>query len=132
MPFLRWQEVVGPKIARQAQPEFLKDGVLQVRVENSVWLGHLRFLAEELRQQLNKNLPCPEIKAIRFRQGPLDSLPPMPASTCSRSNRSVQVAEQPPSPLSAEQQELLETIADRDLRQVLENLLRRQQKHSHT
>ena len=47
LPLLRWQEVVGAQIARQTQPEFLKDGVLHVRVGNSVWLNHLRFLSED-------------------------------------------------------------------------------------
>ncbi|NIR13255.1 MAG: DUF721 domain-containing protein, partial [Desulfobacterales bacterium] len=57
LPLLRWQEIVGSQLARQTQPEFLKDGVLQIRVENSAWLNHLRFLGEELRQKLNQELP---------------------------------------------------------------------------
>jgi predicted nucleic acid-binding Zn ribbon protein len=107
LPLLRWQEIVGSQLARQTQPEFLKDGVLQVRVENSVWLNHLRFLAEELRQKLNEELPSLEIKELRFRQGTFRQ------------------------PLSQEQRRLLETISDPELRRNLETLLTKQRQRSH-
>lgn len=126
----RWQEVVGSQIARQAQPESLKEGVLRVRVENSVWLNHLHFLGEELRTKLNRVLPQPEIKEIRFRQGPLDPIlsetPPVhyPKSPPSEE------AEKALPPLSPEQQAQLAKISDDDLRGSLENLLRKQKKFS--
>jgi predicted nucleic acid-binding Zn ribbon protein len=68
----RWRDIVGLQIARQAQPESLKDGVLVVRVQNSVWLSHLRFLAEELRAKLNREIPSAPIREIRFRLGSVD------------------------------------------------------------
>ena len=132
LTLLRWREVVGSQISKQAQPESLKDAVLQVRVENSVWLNHLRFLGEELRQKLDREHPPLKIKEIRFRQGPLDSLQQPPPSTGTTSATARQIKPAPPAPLSSEQKCLLETITDRDLRQALEALFRRQKERSGT
>jgi predicted nucleic acid-binding Zn ribbon protein len=74
--FTRWRDIVGIQIARQAQPESFKDGVLVVRVQNSVWLSHLRFLAEELREKLNREIPSAPIEEIRFRLGSVDPVSP--------------------------------------------------------
>ena len=132
LTLLRWRKVVGSQISKQAQPEWLRDGVLQVRVENSVWLNHLRFLGEELRQKLNGEHPSLEIKKIRFRQGPLDSFQPPPSSTTSRPAPARQIRPKPVAPLSSEQHSLLEKITDRELRLALEALLKRQKERSHT
>jgi len=131
LPLLRWQEIVGSQLARQTQPEFFKDGVLQVRVENSVWLNHLRFLGEELRQKLNKELPSLEIKELRFRQGTLDKVQSSPPSPDSHAVADPQGDGRPPQPLSQEQRRLLKTIADPELRRNLEALLTRQRQRSH-
>ncbi|MFP3869678.1 MAG: DciA family protein [Syntrophobacteria bacterium] len=133
LPLLRWQEVVGIQIAREAQPESFRNGILQVKVENPVWLSHLRFLGEELRHRLNSCLAFAEIKEIRFRQGPLDtpSRPPSGPAAAPKVSRPPRAPGKAP-PLSAEQQSLLETISDFDLRQALENLLRTLQEHPRT
>jgi predicted nucleic acid-binding Zn ribbon protein len=131
LPLLRWQEIVGSQLAKQTQPEYLKDGVLQVRVENSVWLNHLRFLGEELRQKLNQELPSLEIKELRFRQGTLDKVQPGPPSTGSHAASSSARDAEPRQPLSQEQQRLLDTISDPELRRDLETLLTKQRQRSH-
>jgi predicted nucleic acid-binding Zn ribbon protein len=69
----RWREIVGSRIAKQAQPESFKDGVLVVAVQNSVWLSHLRFLTAELQEKLNREIPSSPIKEIRFRLGSVES-----------------------------------------------------------
>ena len=69
----RWREIVGPRIAKQAQPESFKDGVLVVAVQNSVWLSHLRFLTAELQEKLNREIPSSPIKEIHFRLGRVES-----------------------------------------------------------
>ena len=131
LPLLRWHEIVGSQLAKQTQPEFLKDGVLQVRVENSVWLNHLRFLAEELRQKLNEELPSLEIKELRFRQGTLDKVQSGPPSTGSHPAPGPEGDAGPRQPLSQEQRRLLETISDPELRHTLETLLTKQRQRSH-
>ena len=131
LPLLRWQEIVGPQLARQTQPEFFKDGVLQVRVENSVWLNHLRFLAEELRQKLNEELPSLEIKELRFRQGTLDKVRSSSPSTGAHAASDPERDAGPNQPLSQEQRRLLETISDPELKRDLETLLTKQRQRSH-
>ena len=131
LPLLRWQEVVGSQLGRQTQPEFFKDGVLQIRVENSVWLNHLRFLGEELRQKLNKELPSLEIKELRFRQGTLDKVQSGSPSTGSHAASDPERDAGPRQPLSQEQRRLLDTISDPELRRDLETLLTKQRQRSH-
>ena len=125
LSLLRWHDLVGSRIARQSQPEFLKDGVLQVRVENSVWLSHLRFLEDQLIQMLHKELPSLEIKEIRFRQGPLDTLEPSTSSPDSGTPPATRAEVKTDHSLSPEQMKLLETIADPELRRDLEALLKK-------
>jgi hypothetical protein len=124
-PMLRWREVVGEQIARQAQPESLKNGVLLVRVENSIWLSHLRFLAEDLREKLNRELSSPGVEEIHFRQGQLDPdivlTPPVKSRRPGRPR-----ARKSCPPLTPEQHGLLAGVADEQVRQALENLLRKQ------
>jgi hypothetical protein len=122
---LRWREIVGEQIARQAQPESLKNGVLLVLVQNSVWLSQLRFMAEELQKKLNRELASHEIKEIHFRQGQLDPDIILPPSAKSRRVGRPRSHRAPPS-LTPEQQGLLADVADREIRQALENLLKKQ------
>jgi predicted nucleic acid-binding Zn ribbon protein len=65
-----WPKVVGPAIAKHAQPTQLHRGVLTISVANSVWLyelsrNHKETILEKLTQRLN---PSP-IKEIQFRAG---------------------------------------------------------------
>jgi predicted nucleic acid-binding Zn ribbon protein len=132
LPLLRWQDLVGLEIARQSQPEFLKDGVLQVRVENSVWLSHLRFLEGQLIQILNKELPSLEIKEIRFRQGPLEADQQLLSSSRSETAPSMRAEVVSDRPLSPDQLKLLETVKDPDLRRDLEALLKKRREYPET
>ena len=126
IPLLRWQEIVGVKIAEQSQPESLKDGVLQVRVANSAWLHHLRFLEQDLRHKLNKELPALVIKELRFRQGPLDTGQPGVSAISTEDASAPQNSEEEHTVPSEEQLRLLEAVSDPDLRRNLESLLKRQ------
>ena len=126
IPLLRWQEIVGDKIARQSQPESLSNGVLQVKVENSAWLHHFRFLERDLRQKLNKELPSLEIKELRFRQGPLDQVKPLESSITPEEISAPPKHQEKLTPLDPEQLKLLQSVTDPELRRNLESLLRRQ------
>ena len=126
MPLLRWQEIVGDKIARESQPESLKDGVLQVRVANPAWLHHLRFLERDLRHKLNKQLPSLEIKELRFRQGSLEEVQSVASSTSPEKTPAPPNHQEQPTPLNPQQLKLLQSVTDPELRRDLESLLRKQ------
>jgi len=51
-----WSAVVGPTIARHAQPRRLKRGVLVVAVDGPDWMHELHFMKRDLRDRLNARL----------------------------------------------------------------------------
>ena len=51
-----WDAVVGPTIARHAQPVRLRRGVLSIEVDSSEWMQELQFLKHDLRARLNARL----------------------------------------------------------------------------
>jgi predicted nucleic acid-binding Zn ribbon protein len=67
-----WREIVGPRIAKHAQPESFRDGVLVIAVQNSIWLSHLRFLTADLQEKLNREIPSSPVKEIHFRLGSVE------------------------------------------------------------
>ncbi len=64
-----WDEEVGDSVARHAQPDGFRAGVLSVRVDNSTWMQELQFMKEGLRARLNKRLDEPMIQDIYFVSG---------------------------------------------------------------
>ncbi len=64
-----WKEVVGPNIASQTESAYLKDGILFVRVENSMWSQQLSFLKQSLINKLNHKLGSHIVKDIYFQVG---------------------------------------------------------------
>lgn len=64
-----WDAEVGESVARHAQPDGFRAGVLSVRVDGSVWMQELQFLKESLRSRLNQRLGEPLIRDIYFVSG---------------------------------------------------------------
>lgn len=64
-----WAEAVGPEGASHSWPEGLRGGILEVRVDTSVWCQHLQMrrprLLEALRERLGDDAP----EDLRFRVG---------------------------------------------------------------
>jgi predicted nucleic acid-binding Zn ribbon protein len=64
-----WEGAVGAAIAKNAQPEWIKNGKLRVRVSNSVWLQELGFVEETIKEKLNRRLGRRAVDRIEFRLG---------------------------------------------------------------
>lgn len=64
--FLFWEEVVGMKISKVAVPVMNKNGVLFVKVEDSIWRFELSRRKEELLPKINEHLKKNRIKEIVF------------------------------------------------------------------
>ena len=62
-----WDEVAGPAIARHAQPTWIKDGRLRVKVSDPIWLQELSFVGKDIKDKLNKKLGRRAIERIEFR-----------------------------------------------------------------
>lgn len=117
-----WDQVVGPQIARRARPIRIRDGVLEVRVDQPVWMQQLQLLKPRILARLNEALGKELLRDLFLRRGAIDQAPTQAA------------AEPPPAWLQiklseAEQQEIetsVAGIADPELRDSLRGLLRRQ------
>jgi len=77
-----WEKVVGPQIASHARPLRLREGVLEVRVDQPIWMQQLRLMAPEILQKLNRALGEELIRELYWRRGTLkqaeQSEPPSP------------------------------------------------------
>jgi len=64
---VHWASVVGPQVAGVTQVESVRDGVLFVRVKNSVWANELTLLKEDMVRRLNLALGGRIITDIHFK-----------------------------------------------------------------
>ena len=118
-----WDEVVGPQIASRARPVKLRDGVLEVVVDQPVWMQQLQLMKPRILSSLNARLGEALLRDIFWRRGRIEAIK---AAGVSR-----QAAAPPHLPpldeeaLSAIDQ-VLAPLADFDVRESLGAVLRRQ------
>jgi predicted nucleic acid-binding Zn ribbon protein len=67
----QWEDVVGPMIAQNTQPEAIKGRLLLVHVSSAPWMQQLQFLKPELIQKLNEIFGKEVVTDIRFKIGPV-------------------------------------------------------------
>jgi predicted nucleic acid-binding Zn ribbon protein len=65
----RWEEAVGPEIARHCQPVALRGERLEVRVDSSVWCQQLQLRAPEILAALARVLGDDAPRDLWFRLG---------------------------------------------------------------
>jgi len=82
---VHWVGIVGPQVAGVTQVESVRDGVLFVRVKNSVWANELTLLKEDMLRRLNSKLGGRVLTDIHFKASGLardkKKPPPIPAPT---------------------------------------------------
>jgi hypothetical protein len=114
-----WNEVVGPQIAAHAQPAKIRDGVLDVRVDQAVWMQQLQLMKPKILARLNERLGAEVFRDIFWRRGRVEQplvaaepgslpLPPLPAEDMARIR------------------EIVAPLEDAELRRHLQQLLVRQ------
>ena len=111
-----WNDVVGAVIARNAQPEKIRNGTLFVKVSSPVWMQQLQFMKDMIAGKLNHRLKSEVVKNIFFMVGRIDGAVESP-----------ELAEQPEATAVAEVQlndGFLESIADPEIRAAFKRLLR--------
>jgi hypothetical protein len=74
-----WNDVVGPQIARFAQPLRIRDRILEIRVSQPVWMQQLQLLKPKILKQLNERLGEELLDDIFLKRGPVT--PPEAAPT---------------------------------------------------
>ena len=61
-----WPEVTGDKIARKTKPLFIKDGIMFIAVQDSVWAQHLSLQKNYIIPRLNRKARTRLLKDLRF------------------------------------------------------------------
>ncbi|MBE0598149.1 MAG: DUF721 domain-containing protein, partial [Desulfuromonadales bacterium] len=51
-----WDQAVGPQIAARARPVRIREGVLEVRVEQAAWMQQLQLLKPKILAKVNEAL----------------------------------------------------------------------------
>lgn len=73
----KWEEVVGPTIAKNAEPVGFQRGTLYVWVRNSSWMQQMVFMKDTIRDTINQKFEKNFVKYIKFtldrREVPQDS-----------------------------------------------------------
>jgi hypothetical protein len=111
-----WNEVVGAPIARNAQPEKIRNGTLFVRVTSPVWKQQLQYMKEMIAEKLNGRLRAGVVKNIFFVVGGLAPMDPVKSPTTES------VDDAPAAEPASD--EFLETIDDPEIRQAFKKLLK--------
>ena len=70
-----WDETVGPQIAARARPVRIREGVLEIRVDQPVWMQQLQLMKPKILGRLNERLGGGILKDLFLRQG---RIPPPP------------------------------------------------------
>ena len=111
-----WNDVVGAVIARNAQPEKIRNGTLFVKVSSPVWMQQLQFMKEMIAGKLNQRLKTEVVKNIFFMVGRIDIADmeqPAAAESANETSKAAAVSE-----------DFLETINDADIRAAFRKLLK--------
>jgi len=66
-----WKKIVGRGIAEQTQPLRIQNGVLQVRVSNSVWMQQLQFMKGMILKKVREETGAEDIEELRLFLGEL-------------------------------------------------------------
>jgi len=62
-----WNEIAGPVISERTEPVEIKDGILQIKVEDSSWRNELIYMEKDLRIKINSQIGKNVLKKIIFR-----------------------------------------------------------------
>ncbi len=123
--WLIWDQTVGPQIAARARPLRLRDGVLEVRVEQAVWMQQLQLMKPKILERLNQRLEGAELKDIYLRRGRIDR-------STALENRPAPALPWRKQQLTQDEQEQIEEtvkgLEDPELKQALRQIFIRQQK----
>lgn len=117
-----WEEVVGPQIAARTRPEKIRDGVLEVCVDQPTWMQQLQLLKPQILAKLNARLGEDALREIYLKRGKVLAKVATTGNPAAPTWRSTSLSPGE----TTELQTLLAQVHDPDLRQGLEALLSKQ------
>jgi hypothetical protein len=131
-PIGDWKELVGEQVARYTLPKSLKKKVLVIAAHDSVWKHHLEQLKEVLVEKINGKRSEPIVEEIVIRVAELPATPPVLNATHAnldklKARRSGLRKRQktPVRKLTPDEQKLIKSLPDPDLREIGTRLLKR-------
>lgn len=111
-----WGEVVGKTIARNAQPERIRNGTLLVKVTSPVWMQQLQYMKDMISEKLNQRLRAEVVKNIFFVVGTIDT---------DAAEADPKKPSHPSEPLDVKiDDDLLASVPDAEIRQALASLMK--------
>lgn len=57
----KWEEIVGEILSEHTRPAYVKDGVLYIYVDSSVWVQELSLFKNKLIEKINDRISIPNI-----------------------------------------------------------------------
>jgi predicted nucleic acid-binding Zn ribbon protein len=110
-----WNDIVGITIARNAQPEKIRNGTLFVKVTSPVWMQQLQYMKEMIAEKLNQQLKTDIVRNIFFVVGQVNA-------------ETIEMEEKPRAPSTAAaprpNEDFLESVRDPEIRQAFKRLLK--------
>lgn len=67
--FLRWDEIVGERMAKKAVPKCFQGETLIVVVTSAAWMSEMKFLKPRIIEKIQQLIRSVKIKDIRLIQG---------------------------------------------------------------
>lgn len=129
-PLGDWQEIVGEQGAATSRPVSLKNKVLLVVARDPVWKHHLELSQALLLARINGDRKEPLVEKLVIRVGELPETPPplnpnrkLLEKTKARKTAGAKRRKAPKRTLSAEENALLKSIKDPELRSLSRRLL---------
>ena len=61
-----WARVVGEVVAKKSRPRAVKEGILYIGVESSVWMQELWYRQKQIIERIAKEFPKVRITGIRL------------------------------------------------------------------
>ena len=119
-----WNEVVGPQIAARTKPEKIRDGVLEVCVDQPTWMQQLQLLKPQILAKLNARLGDAPLREIFLKRGKVTAPATVASSAAPPAWRKMTLSPAEKTELGT----LLAGVGDEELRQDLESLLAKQLK----
>jgi len=116
-----WDTVVGPQIAAHTRPHKIREGVMEVCVDQPTWMQQLHLMKPQILARLNAELGDDPLKDIYLRRGKIAARTAPPPSG-PPAWRTVELDAEETEQISS----VLTGVADPDLRRELERLLVKQ------
>jgi hypothetical protein len=131
-PIGDWKELVGEQVARYTVPRSLKNKVLVILAHDSVWKHHVEQYKEVLADKINSRRPEPIVEQIVVKVAEMPESAPVLNPVHKnlekiKGKRSAarRRAKAPARKLTPEEQALIKSLPDPDLREIGAKLLKR-------